>query len=185
MGIEVFADFSKGFDLGHYPVYLFRGEPHQPGYMQHVLAAGKLWVETHAQLKNGRNTPIDAHLALRRLQGTGDHFQQRRLARTVLADDTDRFARFDGEADVIEDPVLGRGPERQEEPARNTLPFRTVASIGLAQVADGYKAHNESTISADARRNMNKPTIIRPTATREIIPVSLRLGTRSYTSTSW
>ena len=69
-----------------------------------VLPTGKVWVETHAQLQQRCDAPLQFNLALGGLSGAGDHFQQRALARTVDPDNPQRFARLDLEGDVLQHP---------------------------------------------------------------------------------
>ncbi|MNN58870.1 hypothetical protein D3C81_1739420 [compost metagenome] len=107
MRIEVLTDLSERLDLRHYQVDFFRAETHQASHVQYVLTAGELRIESHTQLKDRRDAAVDPHLSLSGLQGAGDHFQQRGFTRTVLADDTNRLTRLDGEAYTVKDPMLG------------------------------------------------------------------------------
>src|SRR4051794_13934471 len=63
-------------------------------------------METGAQLQQGGEAPDAADLSLGRLEDAGDALQQGRLARTVVSQQTDRFALVDLEVDVLQRPEV-------------------------------------------------------------------------------
>ncbi len=59
------------------------------GVEEHVVATGQLGMEAGAEFEQRRHPLVHAHAAGVRLQDAGHALQQRRLARAVLADDTE------------------------------------------------------------------------------------------------
>ena len=102
--------------------------------MKDVLATGQIRGKTHAQFKDGGNASVNVNIAFRRLQGAGNHLQQRGFARAVLADDPDGLARLDGKADVLEHPMLFTGFGGYAEPTAYALELGGVDAISLAKV---------------------------------------------------
>src|SRR5438552_14941602 len=58
-----------------------------------TLFRSQLHVEARPELEEGSDPAADGHLALLRLEHTGDHLHERRLARAVATDDPDGLDR--------------------------------------------------------------------------------------------
>ena len=66
-----------------------------------IFAARDLRMETRAQLDQRRHAAVDFEVARSWFEDTGDDFEQGRLARTIRADQANRFAMTDPEGDVL------------------------------------------------------------------------------------
>src|SRR5262249_31682385 len=82
-----------------------------------VLAAGHVGVESGPELEQRADTAADGDGAGRRLDDSRQEAQQRRLARSVAADEADGASRLAGDRAVAERPPVGasRVPAREQE----------------------------------------------------------------------
>jgi len=74
-------------------------------------------VEARPELDEGRDLPVDPEASGGRLEEAGDELEERRLAGAVRADDAERLAAADLEADVREGGDRLRRLERPPEAA--------------------------------------------------------------------
>ena len=82
------------------------GEAEHLAAHDRVLRAAEVGVEAEAELEQRGDAAADAEAALGRLRGAGEDLEQRALAGAVGADDADRLAGGDLEADVAQHPAL-------------------------------------------------------------------------------
>ena len=140
--VDVVADFGKGFDGAEMLVEEGDRMTEQLAGHEDVLAAGEVGVKAHAQFQQCGDPAGGFDGAFAGLGGTGDDFQQGAFAGTVVADDADRFAGGDGEADAAHDPVgLVPGQAAGGEPFTQPRPAVGVAFVGFAEVGDANLAH--------------------------------------------
>ena len=99
--------FRELDDVVVHRVDLLAGEAEQRAVQVHVLAAGELRIEAHAQFDERHQFALDGHAALFGHVDLRDDLQQRGLAGTVASDDAEEVALTHLEADVLEHMLLG------------------------------------------------------------------------------
>ena len=104
--IDEVADLGKGGDILVALVDLARRQPQDRTVEINVIATAELRVKSRAQFEQRRDASVDIDRAGRRMQDSGDHLQQRALARSVLSDNAERLAALHLEADVVERPEI-------------------------------------------------------------------------------
>ena len=150
--VEVVADVRERLDPGHRAVDLVvRHSGKQPGHPD-VLPSGELGLEPHAEFEQRRDAPGGGHGAGGGLQHARDHLQQRALAGAVRADDADRFAGPDREADVLQHPVPLM-PRAESEPLQQAVGASWITLVGLAQAAGLDRSHRQSSSVISAPRS--------------------------------
>jgi hypothetical protein len=100
--VDVRADVGERDDLRDLLVGLAPRHPHQRGGQIDVLAPGVLGMEAAAQFQQRADPPRHPDRAGGRLDHAGDDFQQRGLARAVLAHQPEGLAAADLERYVVE-----------------------------------------------------------------------------------
>ena len=101
-GVDELAALGELNDVLHLGVDLLLGHAEDCAVHVDILAPGQLAVKAGADLQHGGHAPVQANPAARRRGHAGDELQERGLARTVVADDTDALALFDLEAHAVE-----------------------------------------------------------------------------------
>ena len=86
---------------------LLARHPHHDAVQLDVLTPGELRVEAGAQFQERRDSPVHDDPPFRRRHDSGNHLQQRALARSVVADEAERGARGDTQRHVGQRPEVG------------------------------------------------------------------------------
>jgi hypothetical protein len=133
--LDEITDVGEGEDFIQTLFGFGAAQTKDAGVQEDVLDAGEIRIEAGAEFQQGGDPAAHADLAPGRRQGTGEHLQERRLTRTVTAQDTDDATRLDGEVDLVQRPEL-----LVQRPAGEELD-QSVARIGVdmeafAQAAD-------------------------------------------------
>ena len=115
-------ELGEADDLVHPLAHVRPRQPVDGAVQEDVLAAGEVRVEARAELEQRADRPADLDPAARRPEDPGDQAQQRRLARAVPPDETDRLAGLDLEA-------TRRGAPRC--PSGAGARARTIASLSV------------------------------------------------------
>src|ERR1041385_550017 len=102
--VDKFTNFGKFFDGGNTLPCLRVREAKNCCIQINILAAGKLRIETGAQLEESRNTPADVDPALRGAQNTRDHSKQRAFAGAVFTNDSEAATTLHLYIDVLNRP---------------------------------------------------------------------------------
>jgi hypothetical protein len=131
--VHVVADVGEGLDLRHQGGDLLDRHAEQLAGHVDVLATGEIRMEAHAQFEQGGDAAFHVDAAGGRLGGPGDQLEQGALAGAVDADQADRLARGDAEADVLQHPLELVARAAGQHPFGQARPARRVLFIGLAQ----------------------------------------------------
>ena len=158
--VHVVANLSKSFYRRHQHRDVVQVIAQQLARHHHILPSGEVLVKTNTKLQQGGHPTRDTDAARRRLCGTGDHLQQRALARAVQTDHSHRLARPHGKADVLQHPfLLVPALSSRAQPFQQARPACRVLLEGLAHVADNNRPHqSSSTMSPECLRNSCMPT---------------------------
>src|SRR5258707_3564777 len=100
------ADFGELFDFAESLVDLTRGQAQNRAVQIDVVASAEFRIKAGAELEQRRNTSGHRDRARGWQQNAGDHLQQRAFAGSVFANDTERLAGPDLEADVAQGPEV-------------------------------------------------------------------------------
>ena len=179
-------DLGEVDDLVESFIDLLLGHPVQGADQVDVLASGEVVVEPGPQLQQRGDLATDTDLALIGDEHPGDQLEQRRLARTVLADDAHAVALGDLEGHVTQRPelvTLGVGvpfvavDEHLTQAAFAATVHRELdteplglddRSFGIRGVGGGLRHHNSFRTDISKRRNVQYPmTSIRIEPTTE------------------
>ena len=140
------------------------GQPEDRAVQVDVLPAGQLGVEPGAELEQRRHRAAVDDAALVRREDLGEAFEQRRLARSVLADDAERLALLDLEGHVLQRPeLLVAGP-----PAAESRRFEVLVALVVEAEAFGHLICDDHRFghcySSSAKRGDSRPKTHTPTA---------------------
>ena len=124
--VDEFAHSREIDDVVETGLDLIRRHPEEGGVCVNVFTARERGAEADAELDQRRGRAADRDPAGIRLQQSAEQFQQRALARSVGADDGQRLAGAEIEADVLQrGEFAGRGslgaPARPQNLARDIL----------------------------------------------------------------
>ena len=101
---EEVAEFGEIGDFIELARDLAPAHAHHVAAQINVLDAGQFRIHPGRGVEQRTDLPLDADRTAIRLIDAGEHAQQRRLARTVMANQTDAVAVVDLEAEVIDGP---------------------------------------------------------------------------------
>ena len=135
-------EFGEGDDSVEFLVDLLLGHAEHRRVEVHIVPTGKLGIEPDAELEEGRDHPINLHLAFVGFIDTGEDFEECRLAGTVASDDAEKFPFFHLERDVIERFEFLIRPlpvesGRERTPNRSNLLVRDTEGLGDAGDGNG------------------------------------------------
>src|SRR5262249_44910693 len=99
-----------------------------------VFAAGEFGVESGSKFEEGGDAAGGFDEAFGGLQDAGDDLEQRALAASVGADETERFAPLDVEGDVAERPEIGVERAGAGEKLAQTVGGLAVEAVKLGDV---------------------------------------------------
>ena len=164
--VEVIANRGEGGDSRQAGGHLLATQAKELAGHEGILSAGEIGVEAHAQFQQGGDPPLDAHPAGGGLGGAGDDLEQGALAGAVDAEDAERLAGRDPEADVTQHPgLVVAGPAG--EPLGGARPLARVTLVGLADLLDVKGAHQSSSTSSPTRvRKKRAPRTRAPRVSR-------------------
>src|SRR5439155_12537378 len=101
-GVEETPEVRELLDRRHRAVDLAAFQREQRAVEIRVLAPAEIGMEARADLEQRRDPAVHLKRARGRLRGPREELEQRGLPRAVRADDAERSARVDREADVME-----------------------------------------------------------------------------------
>src|ERR1035437_6931669 len=104
--IDEVADFGESGDVLVALVDLAGGESEDGAVEVDVIAAAEFGVESGAEFEQGGDASVDTDRAGGGMKDSGDHLQQRALSGAIFADNAERFAALDLEADIVEGPEI-------------------------------------------------------------------------------
>ena len=100
--VDKVAQFGKVEYVRKFCLDLFFGVAHDGGVEEDVLHPRGVAVEPRAQPQQGRDAPVKARIALRRLHDAGNDLQKGALAHAVAADERHRLPLVHLKADIFE-----------------------------------------------------------------------------------
>jgi hypothetical protein len=104
--VQKLFDFRKGDDLIELALDLAPAHAQDGAIEEDIISAGKLRMETGADLKETPYSAAKVGAARRRFRDAGKDFQQSGFAGAVPADDTYSLTRLDLKADILEGPKV-------------------------------------------------------------------------------
>ena len=108
---------------------LLLGQPEHDPVDKDVFPSGDLRMEPRPQLDQGRDLALDRQPSGRGLGDSGDHFQDRALARAVFSDQAERLAFLDDKADVVDGRDDFVGPQRLKQVALDDGAFKRLETM--------------------------------------------------------
>src|SRR5207249_12213638 len=139
--VEEAADVGELLDRGHRAVHLPAREAEERAVEIRVLAAAEVRVESRADLEKRGDATVHLERSPRGLRRTREELEQGRLPRPVRANDAERRARLDREADVAEGlHRLGRRVLPQDRLLERAAPL-AAKLVGLRNVIRADRTH--------------------------------------------
>src|SRR2546430_262563 len=185
--IEEAADIGELLDGRHRAVHLLARETEERAIEVCVLAAAKVRVESRADLKKRGDATVHLERSPRGLRRTREELEQGRLPRPVRANDAERRARLDREADVAEGlHHLGRRVLPQDRLLERAAPL-AAKLVGLRNVIGADRAHLRAMtaeISAPKRSSfstrMFAASFGSATSSARLVPAARRVRTSGF-----
>ena len=100
--VEEAPELREALDLRHRRFGHAACESQQRTVEVGVLASGEVGVKARAELEERGHAALDRDRAGSRLRGAGDELEERRLPRSVRADDAEALSAVDAEAHVLQ-----------------------------------------------------------------------------------